>query len=249
MLVMPRPKTHYYKGEDAHALEAIAQNSYNPRNMFSQKGYGIMIKNGVPVTVETGSEKIDADLLHDLPYDEIARIGDWIKENIRHADAHGEAYNSYGLKHRMEREIGIYVTNNQFKHAMLLAGYRPHNPNVLNWEFDIELRKNDIKNPNPMFSWLEQYLQEDSIVGDFARDTIADPNFPVVADYKIIRCYLEHDCVDEAYMRCFEAAWERWKTERAEPSSEGKAGKKGAVRKKRNSTQAAQTKQSAQETQ
>ena len=37
----------------------------------------------------------------------------------------------------MERDIGLYTTNNQFKHAMLKMGYQPIEINELNWEYTV----------------------------------------------------------------------------------------------------------------
>ena len=44
---------------------------------------------------------------------------------------------SYGIKHDFERE-GFYLTNGQFKGAMLAAGYDPEKANELNWTFKIK---------------------------------------------------------------------------------------------------------------
>ena len=169
-----------------------------------------MIKNGTPVTVETDSKIIDEALLYTLPDSEIAQISEWVKKNIRAADRNYSGYTSYGLKHELERDTGIYLTNDQFKHAMLLAGFEPNDPDALNWDFNIVLTKTIIENPNPLFNWLKQYEKEDSMIGDFARDTIADRDFPAMADYKIIRRYLERCHAYDSYIRCFETAWERW---------------------------------------
>jgi hypothetical protein len=43
---------------------------------------------------------------------------------------------SYGIKHDFE-SVGFYITNGQFKGAMLTAGYVPVDPEELNWEFKI----------------------------------------------------------------------------------------------------------------
>src|SRR5829696_5474805 len=43
---------------------------------------------------------------------------------------------SYGIKHDFE-SVGFYITNGQFKGAMLTAGYVPVDPDELNWEFKI----------------------------------------------------------------------------------------------------------------
>ena len=42
-----------------------------------------------------------------------------------------------GIKHLLERDTGIYLTNNEFKDAMLQAGYEPVDPNELNWHYRI----------------------------------------------------------------------------------------------------------------
>lgn len=52
---------------------------------------------------------------------------------------------SYGLKHILQNDTGIYLTNNQFKDAMLLSGYYPANPNELNWHFCISRRSLALK--------------------------------------------------------------------------------------------------------
>lgn len=45
---------------------------------------------------------------------------------------------SYGLKHAFgSSQGGFYVTNGQFKGAMLIAGFTPSDPNKLNWNFNI----------------------------------------------------------------------------------------------------------------
>ena len=110
---------------------------------------------------------------------------------------------------------GIYLTNNQFKHAMLMAGYEPVDPDALNWEFNIALERDIIENPSPFFDWVKGYADEDSMVGDFARDTIADREFPVMADYNVIRRYLEGSNSCEGHLCCFEVAWKLWLKHRA----------------------------------
>lgn len=46
--------------------------------------------------------------------------------------------NSYGMKHVLQDRTRIYMTNNQFKEAMLQAGYYPKNPTALNWTFHLK---------------------------------------------------------------------------------------------------------------
>lgn len=90
-----------------------------------------MIKNGIPWT------EGDEDLLTDLSCEEQQMILAWIKENVtpRKSVLHG--HTSYGIKHIQEHDTKIYVTNNQFKHAMLLAGYKPYDEHMLNWTYCI----------------------------------------------------------------------------------------------------------------
>ena len=47
-------------------------------------------------------------------------------------------HTSYGLKHVFAKfPDGFYVTNGQFKGAMMLAGYLPHDKTDRNWNFSI----------------------------------------------------------------------------------------------------------------
>lgn len=89
------------------------------------------INYGIPWT------KDDEALLTDLSKEEQQKILDWIEKNIQPRKTVLEGHSSYGLKHIQEHDTGIYLTNNQFKHAMLLAGYLPNKEYVLNWNFCI----------------------------------------------------------------------------------------------------------------
>ena len=90
-----------------------------------------MIKNGRPYTNENGWE--DGGLITDHG-DEVKKAVDgWIGKNIRTAKKILRGRTSYGMKHILEHDTGIYLTNNEFKDAMLLAGYSPVNPGELNW--------------------------------------------------------------------------------------------------------------------
>lgn len=59
---------------------------------------------------------------------------------INHAMCNAARYSqrtSYGIKHDFERE-GFYITNGQFKGAMLAAGYQPEDASELNWMFKVK---------------------------------------------------------------------------------------------------------------
>ena len=94
-----------------------------------------MIKNGRPYTDENGY--VDDRLITDLPQDVQDTVMKWIRERIvpRKTVLHGKT--SYGLKHLLERDTNIYLSNNEFKDAMMICGYEPHDPNRLNWEYAI----------------------------------------------------------------------------------------------------------------
>lgn len=168
-----------------------------------------MMKNGRPYTSENGV--VDNALIYTISDADAALVSRWIKDNIRHADGNFTGRTSYGLKHLLQQDCGVYLTNNQFKHAMLLAGFVPINANDLNWEFNIILTRDVIENPSPFFNWLDKYTDEDSMIGDFARDVLRDKNFPAMADYWVIRRYLESICSCDGCMHCFEMAWKRWR--------------------------------------
>ena len=97
-----------------------------------------MLKNGRPYSIENGY--VDADLITDHSQEEQQIVMDWIRNNIypRKTVLHGRT--SYGIKHLLERDTGIYLTNNEFKDAMMVCGFDPHNPNALNWEYCISAK-------------------------------------------------------------------------------------------------------------
>jgi hypothetical protein len=47
---------------------------------------------------------------------------------------------SYSLKHDAQDEIGVYIPNDVFKGAMLVAGYKLADGDALNWQFRIKRR-------------------------------------------------------------------------------------------------------------
>lgn len=95
-----------------------------------------MIKNGRPYTNENGY--VDADLITDHhSEEEIEEICKWIKSTLIPGKLFNFNYSSYSLKHILECDTGIYLTNNEFKDAMQKCGFKPDNPNDLNWCYRI----------------------------------------------------------------------------------------------------------------
>ena len=84
-----------------------------------------MIKNNRPYTNENGH--IDDGLITEQPEAAVEAVSGWIRKNIRPARKVLQDRTSYGLKHLLERDTGVYLTNNAFKDALFLAGYRPVN--------------------------------------------------------------------------------------------------------------------------
>lgn len=97
-----------------------------------------MIKNGKPYTNEQGHT--DYELIDDLLPDQRRELLEWIGEIISPSKYKNTRHSSYSLKHRFEKsDKGFYLTNNQFKDAMLTAGYSPVDQDALNWEYKIKV--------------------------------------------------------------------------------------------------------------
>lgn len=97
-----------------------------------------MIKNGKPYSVENGGN--DIGLITDHSQEEINLVRNWIDKNIRPRKTPLLDHTSYGIKHILESDTGLYLTNNEFKDAMLLCEYKPVDPDELNWCYCISKR-------------------------------------------------------------------------------------------------------------
>ena len=94
-----------------------------------------MLKNGRPYTSKT-----DTGLITDHSEEEQKRVFEWIKNNIVPRKTVLYKANSYRLKHFLQRDTNIYLTNNEFKDAMLMCGYVPENPDDPYWRFAISAK-------------------------------------------------------------------------------------------------------------
>lgn len=84
------------------------------------------------------------DLNHPDDYERLAAaekraLVTWINAVMAPAYRVDTHATSYGMKHDFE-EVGFYVTNGQFKGAMLACGYKPVDPAALNWRFRVKPR-------------------------------------------------------------------------------------------------------------
>ena len=169
-----------------------------------------MIKDNRPFSIENGAK--DGSLITSKNIDDILQVSKWIKDNIRDADTVCPR-NSYALKHLLEDDTHIYLTNNQFKDAMWLSGYHPENEDELNWRYKIHLVKENTDNPNPFVRWLISLPEDPSqrlcegITPVFSQHVKYDPDFPCFADYDVILGYLEKEDASPTVIQAFEICW------------------------------------------
>lgn len=172
-----------------------------------------MIKNGRPYTVNDSGTNDDGLITKEGRFtnEELITIGNWIKDNIMPSEVlyHGT---SYGLKHRLEHDTKIYMTNNEFKDAMWLAGYFPVDADELNWEYYIQVKEDTIINPNPFMFWARSVknLLPEKYGTFFVESMLHDNNFPVFANYDIIRKYLDDCNATKEVIADFEQMWSEY---------------------------------------
>ena len=65
------------------------------------------------------------------------KIFAWIKANVSPSQKIFMGTNSYSMKHVLEKRTGLYMTNNQYKEAMLRCGFFPVDSQELNWLYRI----------------------------------------------------------------------------------------------------------------
>ena len=101
---------------------------------------------------ERVSAKLDNTRQKDHPraYDTLSQaekeaLQYWIEHAIQSATKADEHQSSYGLKHEYNRETQCYVSNAQFKGAMLVAGYLPTKEGDQNWHFLIAPKESDVR--------------------------------------------------------------------------------------------------------
>lgn len=171
-----------------------------------------MIKHGRPYSNENGW--VDKALITDRPAGEMETAMKWIRENIFPAEAILPGRTSYGLKHTLHRDTGLYLTNNEFKDAMLLSGFEPVDPKELNWRYHIRLVKETNNNPSPFFKWTAgRYTGQDSPKEDFADDMARDFGFPTVAQKDVILRYLTRHGACDGAVQAFEELWDEYERE------------------------------------
>ena len=79
----------------------------------------------------------DGALLGDEPEEIRSAVLAWIREQLLPSSKVDEEHSSYGLKHILQEDTGIYLSNNAMKDAMMMAGYSPVDPSEANWHYRI----------------------------------------------------------------------------------------------------------------
>ena len=69
----------------------------------------------------------------------------WICSNILPRKMPLYRFSSYRLKHLLQEDTNIYVTNDRFKEIMLLCGFYPVNANDINWFYRISMKSPAIR--------------------------------------------------------------------------------------------------------
>ena len=113
---------------------------------LGQERRELPIRRGKPywrATTEFIPETIDdSNLITSRSEEEVIKIIDWIYENIIPTKRVSKNLNSKYLSELLENDIGINLTNNEFKDAMLFVHYLPVNPTEVNWIYKIKIKKN-----------------------------------------------------------------------------------------------------------
>lgn len=91
---------------------------------------------GTPDTV------VDGDLFSEFDEDVQEFVKKWFFDNFEESKSYHTScpvYSSYGWKHILEKLVPEgYMSNNQAKDALLSWGFKPKDPNELNWIFRIK---------------------------------------------------------------------------------------------------------------
>ncbi len=83
---------------------------------------------------------------YELPENQKEIMDNWITLNIWPQEKPGKNYTSYALKILFEQSPdGFFITNRQFKEAMLRCGFSPVNKNKLNWDFRVSIKSSELK--------------------------------------------------------------------------------------------------------
>ena len=146
-----------------------------------------------------------------IPQDVKDSLAWWIKTFIRRVANTNHNQQSYGMKTAFEMASCKYVSNEQFKAAMLNAGYTPVNPKGANWVFKIYRADNPLEFGG-FYEWC--VLHSSGLTNparDFVKDLRADDDFPRIATKKsVVLDYLEGVGACSEAIDGFNVVWKRY---------------------------------------
>ena len=181
-----------------------------------------MIQNGRLYTNE--NEREDNGLLSDKSEAVQEAVISWITDHIRESRRILRSRSSYVLKHDLECDTGIYLTNNEFKDAMMRCGYMPVDQDELNWHYRIRIAAKPDIDRYSFRRWLiRNYDQDDTPEGDFARDVKWDEEFPLSNTKRAISWYLMMRGACREAQDTFVSLWKQYAEYRKEALLHAKA--------------------------
>lgn len=153
--------------------------------------------------------------------DEILVCKKWLEEYTESYSKICKSYGSYSLKHKVEDWAESYVSNGALIYAVFSRGYQikviEKGPNAL---FGIKLLTPEEEwkhiRPAGFSNWLFSRKNEDSIIGDIARDAVNDDMWPRKASNFIdFWKYLISVNVSDRYLEILCEAWFSYSGEKA----------------------------------
>lgn len=187
-----------------------------------------VIKDGRPMTFEESGEE-DLKLMDDLSSGEQKVIREWIQRNIWPSSTYDSHSTSYGIKHIMEDDTGVYVTNNQFKDAMLQCGFVPVDERELNWRYRIDryspaflngehrLSWDGIRREGPFKEFMRSRIRYSGPIGNVAFYSVTDLCFPWDGTGAEMREYVLKDGARGRFLRAFDRAWKKFSEVQSDP--------------------------------
>lgn len=109
--------------------------------IFPEQAIVTGIYNDIPYTYNKQLDTYDTDLFTDLESEEQKNICiSWVKDKYTEAK-YINKHTSYQMKHRLQEDTGVCLTDNQFKHLMLISGYKPVNDMEFQWRYKVKYIK------------------------------------------------------------------------------------------------------------
>jgi hypothetical protein len=74
-------------------------------------------------TKESARNKVDLDAFYALPYELQELLQKWIGFRYRDSDRYWKRRSSYGLRKDFQNALGVFISDEDFRGAMLVAGF------------------------------------------------------------------------------------------------------------------------------